>query len=68
MNKKSYANQYGKIILWLLTIPDDELSDAMLIAKRGLSNDIAFIDFMENQLIEEIAEFAEWNNEMAYTV
>jgi hypothetical protein len=62
------VSQYGKIILWLLTIPDEELSDTMLIAKRQLDNDISFIEFMENQLINEIAEFAEWNNEMAFSV
>jgi hypothetical protein len=68
MNKETKVNQYGKIILWLLTIPQEELSDTMLIAKRELSNDIAFIEFMEKQLIDEIEEFAEWNNEMAYSL
>jgi hypothetical protein len=62
------VNQYGKIILWLLTIPDEELSDTMLMAKQELGNDIAFIEFMEKQLIDEISEFAEWNNEMAFSV
>jgi len=62
------VNQYGKIILWLLTIPDEELSDTMLMAKQELGNDIAFIEFMEKQLIDEITEFAEWNNEMAFSV
>jgi hypothetical protein len=65
MNK---VNQYGKIILWLLTIPEEELSDTMLMAKQELDNDIAFIEFMEKQLIDEIAEFADWNNEMAFSV
>jgi hypothetical protein len=68
MNKETKVNQYGKIILWLLTIPQEELSDTMLIAKRELSNDIAFIEFMEKQLIDEIEEFAEWNNQMAYSL
>lgn len=67
MNKDSKVNKYGKIILWLLTIPEEELSDTMLIAKRELGNDIAFIEFVENQLIDEIEEFAEWNNEMAFS-
>jgi hypothetical protein len=40
----------------------------MLIAKQGLENDIAFIEFLEKQLIDEIEEFAEWNNQMAYSV
>jgi O-phosphoseryl-tRNA(Cys) synthetase len=68
MNNEIKVNQYGKIILWLLTIPDEELSDTMLIAKQGLENDIAFIEFLEKQLIDEIEEFAEWNNQMAYSV
>jgi hypothetical protein len=68
MNKESKVNQYGKIILWLLTIPQEELSDTMLVAKRELGNDIAFIEFMEKQLIDEIEEFAEWNNQMAYSL
>jgi O-phosphoseryl-tRNA(Cys) synthetase len=68
MNNEIKVNQYGKIILWLLTIPDEELSDTMLIAKQGLENDIAFIEFLEKQLIDEIEEFAEWNNHMAYSV
>ena len=68
MNKETKVNQYGKIILWLLTIPDEELSDTMLIAKQGLENDIAFIEFLEKKLIDEIEEFAEWNNQMAYSL
>ena len=68
MNKQTKVNQYGKIILWLLTIPPEELSDTMLMAKQELENDIAFIEFLEKQLIDEIEEFAEWNNQMAYSV
>lgn len=68
MNKETKVNQYGKIILWLLTIPDEELSDTMFIAKQGLENDIAFIEFLEKQLVDEIEEFAEWNNQMAYSL
>jgi hypothetical protein len=68
MNKETKVNQYGKIILWLLTIPTEELSDTMLMAKQELENDIAFIEFLEKQLIDEIEEFAEWNNQMAYSL
>lgn len=65
-NSKQQHTIRGQILLWLLTIPDEELSDAMLEAKRKFDNDIDYIEFLENNLLEEIEEFIGWNVQMAY--
>lgn len=65
-NSKQQHTIRGQIMLWLLTIPDEELSDAMLEAKRKFDNDIDYIEFLENSLLDEIEEFIGWNVQMAY--
>lgn len=65
-NSKQQHTIRGQILLWLLTIPDEELSDAMLEAKRKFDNDIDYIEFLENNLLEEIEEFIGWNVQMTY--
>ena len=60
------VSQYNKAILWLLTIPKEELSDSMLEAynkmkKDGL-NEIWLIDYFEQKLGEEIQDFVKWND------
>jgi len=65
-NSKQRHTIRGQIMLWLLTIPDEELSDSMLEAKKKFDNDIEYIDFLENNLLEEIEEFIGWNVQMTY--
>jgi hypothetical protein len=59
-------SQYNEAILWLLTIPNEELSDSMLLAHKQMKafgqNEIWLIDYFENNLKEEIEEFIEWND------
>ena len=59
-------SQFNKAILWLLTIPKEELSDSMLSAynimqKEG-QNEIWLIDFFEQKLNDEIRDFVNWND------
>lgn len=60
--------QYGKAILWLLTIPKEELSDSMLESYKQMQeqnqNEIWLINHFEKNLSEEIREFIEWNGNM----
>jgi len=65
-NSKQQHTIRGQIMLWLLTIPDEELSDTMLEAKIKFDNDIDYIEFLENNLLEEIEEFIGWNVQMTY--
>jgi hypothetical protein len=59
-------SQFNKAILWLLTIPKEELSDSMLSAynlmqKEG-QNEIWLIDHFEQKLSNEIKDFINWND------
>lgn len=58
-------DQYGKAILWLITLPKEELSDSMLDAYKQMQeqnqNEIWLINYFEKNLSEEIREFIEWN-------
>ena len=58
--------KYNKAILWLLTIPKEELSDSMLEGYKKMreenQNEIWLIDYFEKNLSEEIQEFVDWNN------
>lgn len=60
------VSQYNKAILWLLTIPKEELSDSMLKAynemKKNDQNEIWLIDYFEQKLGDEIKEFVDWND------
>jgi len=59
-------SQYNKAILWLLTIPKEELSDSMLKAyeqmEKERQNTIWLIDYFEQKLGDEIHEFVNWND------
>lgn len=59
-------SQYNKAILWLLTIPKEELSDSMLLAYKQMQkegqNEIWLIDQFEQKLSQEIKEFVDWND------
>jgi len=59
-------SQYNQAILWLLTIPKEELSDSMLSAyytmKKENQNEIWLIDHFEQKLGDEIREFVKWND------
>jgi hypothetical protein len=59
-------SQFNQAILWLLTIPKEELSDSMYktykqMEKEG-QNEIWLIDQFEQKLTDEIREFVNWND------
>lgn len=60
------VSQYNKAILWLLTIPKEELSDSMYSAYKEMQkqnqNEIWLIDQFEQKLGDEIKEFVDWND------
>jgi hypothetical protein len=60
------VSQYNKAILWLLTIPKEELSDTMYSAYKEMQkngqNEIWLIDHFEQKLGDEIKEFVDWND------
>jgi len=60
------SSRFNQSILWLLTIPREELSDSMLEARVKMENlnqnEIWLIDYFENYLSEEIKEFVDWND------
>ena len=64
--KKQNNHKFNEAILWLLTIPSEELSDSMVLAHKRMQeedqNEIWLIDYFENNLKEEIEEFIEWND------
>jgi hypothetical protein len=59
-------SQFNQAILWLLTIPKEELSDSMLLAYKTMQqegqNEIWLIDQFEQKLTDEIREFVNWND------
>jgi hypothetical protein len=59
-------SQFNQAILWLLTIPKEELSDSMLDAYKKMEkegqNEIWLIDHFEQKLSKEIYEFVNWND------
>lgn len=59
-------SQYNQAILWLLTIPKEELSDSMHGAYKQMQkegqNEIWLIDYFEQKLGDEIREFVNWND------
>ena len=59
-------SQYNQAILWLLTIPKEELSDSMLSAYNTMEkegqNEIWLIDHFEQKLGDEIRDFINWND------
>lgn len=59
-------SQYNKAILWLLTIPKEELSDSMYNTYKEMQkqnqNEIWLIDQFEQKLGDEIKEFVDWND------
>jgi hypothetical protein len=59
-------SQFNQAILWLLTIPKEELSDSMLCAYNTMQkegqNKIWLIDQFEQKLGDEIKEFVDWND------
>jgi hypothetical protein len=59
-------SQFNQAILWLLTIPKEELSDSMLSAYNTMQkegqNEIWLIDHFEQKLSDEIREFVHWND------
>ena len=59
-------SQYNQAILWLLTIPKEELSDSMYNAyqqmKKENQNEIWLIDQFEQKFSDEIREFVNWND------
>jgi hypothetical protein len=64
--KKQNNHKFNEAILWLLTIPTEELSDSMVSAHQQMQeegqNEIWLIDYFENNLKEEIEEFIGWND------
>ncbi len=60
------GSQYNKAILWLLTIPKEELSDSMYSTYKEMQkqnqNEIWLIDEFEQKLGDEIKEFVDWND------
>ena len=60
------VSQYNKAILWLLTIPKEELSDSMYGAYKQMQqegqNEIWLIDQFEQKFGNEIKEFVDWND------
>jgi hypothetical protein len=59
-------SQFNQAILWLLTIPKEELSDTMLSAYNTMQkegqNEIWLIDHFEQKLNNEIRDFVNWND------
>jgi hypothetical protein len=59
-------SQFNQAILWLLTIPKEELSDSMLSAYNTMQkegqNEIWLIDQFEQKLSDEIRDFVNWND------
>ena len=59
-------SKFNQAILWLLTIPKEELSDSMFNAYKEMQkngqNEIWLIDHFEQKLSEEIVEFVNWND------
>jgi hypothetical protein len=59
-------SKFNQAILWLLTIPKEELSDSMFSAYKEMQkngqNEIWLIDHFESKLSEEIVEFVNWND------
>ena len=59
-------SKFNQAILWLLTIPKEELSDSMFGAYKEMQkngqNEIWLIDYFESKLSEEILEFVDWND------
>jgi hypothetical protein len=59
-------SQFNQAILWLLTIPKEELSDSMLSAYNTMQkegqNEIWLIDQFEQKLSNEIRDFVNWND------
>jgi HD-GYP domain-containing protein (c-di-GMP phosphodiesterase class II) len=59
-------SKFNQAILWLLTIPKEELSDSMFSAYKEMEkngqNEIWLIDYFESKLSEEIIEFVDWND------
>ncbi len=59
-------SKFNQAILWLLTIPKEELSDSMFSAYKEMEkngqNEIWLIDHFESKLSEEILEFVDWND------
>lgn len=59
-------SKFNQAILWLLTIPKEELSDSMFSAYKEMEkngqNEIWLIDHFEQKLSEEILEFVDWND------
>ena len=59
-------SKFNQAILWLLTIPKEELSDSMFSAYKEMEkngqNEIWLIDYFEQKLSEEIVEFVDWND------
>lgn len=59
-------SKFNQAILWLLTIPKEELSDSMFSAYKEMEkngqNKIWLIDHFEQKLSEEILEFVDWND------
>lgn len=59
-------SQFNQAILWLLTIPKEELSDSMYEAYKQMEkegqNEIWLIDHFEQKLGNEILEFVNWND------
>jgi len=59
-------SQFNQAILWLLTIPKEELSDSMLLAYNTMQNEnqneIWLIDYFEQKLNDEIRDFVNWND------
>jgi HD-GYP domain-containing protein (c-di-GMP phosphodiesterase class II) len=59
-------SKFNQAILWLLTIPKEELSDSMFSAYKEMQkngqNEIWLIDYFESKLSKEIVEFVDWND------
>lgn len=64
--KRENNQKLNEAILWLLTIPTEELSDSMVLARQQMQkegqNEIWLIDFFERKLSDEICDFINWNN------
>jgi len=64
--KKQNNHKFNEAMLWLLTIPTEELSDSMVLARQQMQkesqNEIWLIDYFESNLKEEIEEFIGWND------
>jgi hypothetical protein len=65
-------SQFNKAILWLLTIPKEELSDSMVSAYKTMQkegqNEIWLIDHFEQKLSDEIRDFVNWNDNFNTTI